>query len=158
MPVLRNARHEAFAQAVANGSTADQAYSSVGYKPDRHHAARLATNGHIKARIEEIKARVAEKAEWTAADRLIGLKEIYDTVKAQDPRTAIAAINEANKMQGSHAPAKMQHQGPKGGPVMVADISKLKGMTETELDVLERALIQIGLAEGNQAGEGEPED
>ena len=52
----------------------------------------------------------------------------------------------------------LEHTGRNGGPVMVADLSKLKGMTETELDVLERALIQIGLAEGNQAGEGEPED
>ena len=54
--------------------------------------------------------------------------------------------------------ASMQHTGPRGGPVQIADITRLKGMTQQELDVLERALVQIGLAEGDTGGEGEPED
>lgn len=54
--------------------------------------------------------------------------------------------------------ASVQHSGPKGGPVQIADVTRLKGMTEEELEVLERALVQIGLTEGDTSGTGEPED
>jgi hypothetical protein len=55
MPILRNtigskwqhsgsggrvARHEQFAQELAKGKAADDAYQAVGYKPDRGHASR----------------------------------------------------------------------------------------------------------------------
>lgn len=108
MPVLKNARHESMAQALAKGKTADEAYALAGYKPDRGNASRLTANDSIRARVEEIKARAAEKAEWTAADRLSALKDIFDREAQDDPRTAIAAIAEANKMQGSYAPAKAE--------------------------------------------------
>ncbi|MRG57800.1 hypothetical protein GF108_19725 [Phyllobacterium sp. SYP-B3895] len=51
-----------------------------------------------------------------------------------------------------------QLTGPRGGPLQVVDLSRLKGMTEQELEVLERALVQIGIAEGDQDGAGEQED
>jgi phage terminase small subunit len=117
MPVLKNARHEKFAQALAKGSTADDAYENAGFKPDRGHASRLAANGNVQARVGEIKSRAAEKAEWTAADRLVMLKVIAEKNIRADPRSTIAAIGEANKMQGSHAPAKLQHTGADGGPI-----------------------------------------
>ncbi|WP_454686850.1 hypothetical protein [Agrobacterium leguminum] len=158
MPVLKNARHETFAQGLAKGMTADEAYVSAGYKPDRGHASRLASNGNIRARVDEIKNRVAEKAEWSAADRLLSLKAIHDASANEDRRTAIAAIAEANKMQGSYAPTRQEHTGRNGGPVVVADLTRLKGMSDQELEVLERALVQIGIAEGDQDGEGEPQE
>lgn len=112
MPVLKNARHETFAQGLAKGLTADEAYVSAGYKPDRGHASRLAANGNIRARVDEIKSRAAEKAEWSAADRLLSLKAIHDASTKDDRRTAIAAIAEANKMQGSYAPTKTENGEP----------------------------------------------
>lgn len=48
--------------------------------------------------------------------------------------------------------------GPEGGPIQTIEITRLKGMSNEELEVLERALIQIGLAEGDQGGEREPEE
>lgn len=55
---------------------------------------------------------------------------------------------------------KRSHEvtGARGGPVQIADISRLKGMTSEELQILERALIQIGLADGDQGGTGEQEE
>ncbi|NLS08035.1 hypothetical protein HGP14_33060 [Rhizobium sp. P32RR-XVIII] len=51
MPVLKNARHEKFAQALAKGMTATDAYSEAGYKGDRTAAAsRLSTNVNINRR------------------------------------------------------------------------------------------------------------
>lgn len=41
MPVLHNARHEKFAQALAKGMTATDAYTEAGYKRDRTAAERL---------------------------------------------------------------------------------------------------------------------
>ena len=47
MPVLKNARHERFAQALARGMTATEAYTTAGYKCDRTAASRLSTNVNI---------------------------------------------------------------------------------------------------------------
>lgn len=128
MPVLRSAKHEAFAQAVATGKSATEAYEAAGFKPHRQNAARLMTNDDIVNRVAEIKNRVAEKAEWSAADRLLSLKAIHDASTTDDRRTAIAAIAEANKMQGSYAPTRQEHTGRGGGPIEYANL------TEEEID------------------------
>ncbi len=101
-----------FAQALAKGMTATDSYSAAGYKGDRTAASRLSTNVNITRRVDEIKNRVAEKAEWSAADRLLSLKAIHDATTNDDRRTAIAAIAEANKMQGSYAPTKTENGEP----------------------------------------------
>lgn len=49
---------EAFAQAVAKGMTATDAYSEAGYKGDRTAASRLSTNVNIASRVDQIKNRV----------------------------------------------------------------------------------------------------
>lgn len=108
MPCLKNARHEAFAQGLAKGLSAAEAYTKAGYQGDRTAASRLSTNVNVQRRVEEVKNRVAEKAEWTAAERLSSLRAIHDASLGNDRRTAIAAISEANKMQGSYAPAKTE--------------------------------------------------
>ena len=88
MPVLKNTRHEAFAQALAKGMTASDAYTAAGYKGDRTAASRLSTNVNVASRVDQIKNRVAEKAEWTAAERLSALKGIFDASAKEDRRTA----------------------------------------------------------------------
>jgi phage terminase small subunit len=61
--------------------------------------------------IAEARAKVAEKAEWSAVERLEALKRIALANEAEDARVAVSAISEANKMQGSHAPSKTEHSG-----------------------------------------------
>lgn len=112
MPVLKNARHEAFAQGLAKGLTAEQAYQEAGFKPHRGNASTLRANQNVLDRVAEIQSKAAEKAEWTAAERLQSLKTIHDAQRAADPRVAISAIAEANKMQGSHAPVKNENGEP----------------------------------------------
>ena len=119
--LLRNARHERFAQALAAGKTADEAYQDAGYKPDRGNASRLTANDSIRRRVEEITTRVAEKAEWTAADRLKMLDQIAKAALDKDPRVAVSAISEANKMQGSYPPAKSEVGKPGDFEKMDAD-------------------------------------
>jgi phage terminase small subunit len=119
MPVLRNAKYEAFAQAVAKGKSATEAYEEAGFKPHRQNAARLMTNDDVRKRVEEIQARVAEKAEWRSADRLRMLAIIAKGNLRKDPRSSIAAIAEANKMQGSHAVVRHQIGGITDNPIEV---------------------------------------
>jgi len=146
MPVLKNARHEQFAQALAKGMTAEQAYTEAGFKANRHNAAALARKQHISTRVEDIRIRVSDKAEWTAADRLAALKRIHSAAEGTDPRTAISAIAEANKMQGAYPPAKHQLSGTVG----TFDLTKV---TDADLAKLEAILGPIADAGGNQSGE-----
>lgn len=63
MPVLENARHERFAQALASGMSATDAYADAGYSGDRTAASRLSTNVNVQARVAEILSAGAERAE-----------------------------------------------------------------------------------------------
>jgi hypothetical protein len=54
MPVLASPRHEAFAHALARGSSATAAYVEAGYKQNRHNAAALARKQHISTRVDEL--------------------------------------------------------------------------------------------------------
>src|ERR1700674_4890895 len=58
MPVLRNGRHENFAQQIAGGKSTTDAYLLAGYKSSRlkarQHGYRLKTREDITARIQEL--------------------------------------------------------------------------------------------------------
>jgi hypothetical protein len=56
MPALPNARHEAFAQALARSMSASAAYGQAGFRPHRANAATLARKKHISVRVAEIQA------------------------------------------------------------------------------------------------------
>lgn len=76
MPVLTNARWERFAQELAKGKTADEAYQRAGFKANRGNATRLKANESVAARVDEILGKVAERAEITQADVLRELGRI----------------------------------------------------------------------------------
>lgn len=67
MPILENARHELFAQSLAKGKTADDAYALAGYKPNRGNASSLKANQNIDARVREILTNGANRAEISVA-------------------------------------------------------------------------------------------
>lgn len=67
MPILPNPRHEKFAQALAKGKTADEAYTDAGFKYNRGNAARLKANESIMKRVDELVSKGAEKAETSIA-------------------------------------------------------------------------------------------
>lgn len=62
MPVLKHAKHERFAQEVAQGKTAIEAYVTAGYKRDDGNASKLHARPEVKARIQEITGLGAERA------------------------------------------------------------------------------------------------
>jgi hypothetical protein len=61
MPVLKNPKHERFAQEVASGKTQVEAYEIAGYKPNDGNAAQLAKRPEISARVAEINGIAADK-------------------------------------------------------------------------------------------------
>ena len=54
MPILKNARHERFAQELAKGKSADAAYGEAGFKPNRGNATTLKHKQSIKNRVAEL--------------------------------------------------------------------------------------------------------
>jgi phage terminase small subunit len=63
MGPLTNQRYERFAEALAQGKTATEAYVLAGYKANDGNATRLKGNERILARVQEIVGRAAERAE-----------------------------------------------------------------------------------------------
>lgn len=58
---LANSRHEIFAQELAKGSYATDAYETAGFKRHDGNSSTLANRPDIEARVEEIRVKVAEK-------------------------------------------------------------------------------------------------
>ncbi len=94
MPILKNQRHERFAQNIAQGKTLVDAYQEAGYDSEplaaSASASRLLSNAKVSARVEEIKAkiveRVIEKSAITPAMviqelALLGFSNMADFVK-----------------------------------------------------------------------------
>src|SRR5713101_1892543 len=89
--VLRNPRHEQFAQLIATGKPPAEAYVCVGFSKAgaAASATRLLRNAPVKARVEELQHGVAQAAVTRVAiDRayvLAGLKENYRRAMQQEP-------------------------------------------------------------------------
>lgn len=87
MPVLRNPKHERYAQSMAAGKTATEAMADAGYADPRN-STRLTKNEEIRSRIDELQEKAAEKAlisrQWvierlvTNVDRAMQVEEIKD--------------------------------------------------------------------------------
>ena len=122
MSALKNPRHEAFAQAVALNAPASQAYRehvSGGKCSDRTaevEGSKLANNPETALRIEELRVKVAAKA-----DRKFDLsKEAWlerlariaaSAEESEDFSAATGALREIGKGAGHYAPEKVEHSG-----------------------------------------------
>lgn len=104
MPALSNAKHERFAQGLAKGKTADEAYAEAGYSPDRGNASRLTAKDNVARRVAELQERAAVRTEVTVADltsRLLAIaKKGEETSEAPMLSVARAAIMDAAKLNG----------------------------------------------------------
>lgn len=105
MPVLTNARHERFAQELAKGKTADEAYILAGFSENRGNATRLKSNESIQARIAEILQRGAARVEITQARVLeelgkIGFADIRKAVRWGDAISVADEDGEARIVNG----------------------------------------------------------
>ena len=90
MQPLDNQRHELFAQALAEGMSADAAYIKAGFLPHSGNASRLRGNESVQKRVKELQQRAAAKTEITVSQVLDALSDI-----------GFAEISEVNGMKVS---------------------------------------------------------
>jgi len=111
MPILKNSRHEKFAQAVAAGEHAGTAYIQAGYETTSPYvqASVLIRKPMVAARIAELKERACEKADITRAE-IIKILANYARSHPDDyPHdTRLRAIAQLTKMTGWDAPDKVE--------------------------------------------------
>jgi phage terminase small subunit len=101
MAPLRNTKHERFAQGLAEGRSADEAYSAAGYKADRAHASRLAANGRIRGRVAELQDAAATETQITIESLISEAANIQRlATEAGQHSAAIAALIAKAKLAG----------------------------------------------------------
>jgi phage terminase small subunit len=104
MPVLDNSRHEAFAQHLAKGLSASEAYTKAGYAESRSAASRLSTNVNISARVVELQTKSADRTVLTVAaltERLLAIAEKGESSdEAPLLSVARASLMDAAKLNG----------------------------------------------------------
>jgi phage terminase small subunit len=105
MPVLPNARHERFAQELAAGKSATEAYAIAGYKRDDGNAIRLTRNDKVKERVAELLKEAADKNGVT-----------IEKIVAELARIGFSDIRKAVRW---HSSLVQEEDNPDGGDVLV---------------------------------------
>lgn len=101
MPVLKNPRHERYAQELAKGKTLDEAYKLAGYSPNRGNATRLKANESVLSRVAEIQGRAAKRAEVTLTSLTEELEEArLIAVEKKQSAGAVSATMGKAKLHG----------------------------------------------------------
>lgn len=101
MAVLKNPKHERFAQELAKGSTATDAYVSAGYKSDRGAASRLSANVSIQERVAQLLSKGAERAEVTIESLITEADDIQRKALAKEQfAPAVSALTAKAKLAG----------------------------------------------------------
>ena len=101
MPVLKNARHEWFAQNLAKGMSATVAYEKAGYKPNGPNAGRMTKNDEIVERIAELQNRAAEKTGYTIVKATAELEEARELAATEkNPAAMVSASMGKAKVNG----------------------------------------------------------
>ncbi len=124
MPILKNTRHETFAQGLAKGKSATDAYAEAGYKGDRTAASRLSTNVNIVGRVKELQSEGAERTLVSIESLTVELEEARRLAMADEKgaSAAVAAVMGKAKLHGLLI-EKNEHTGKNGGPIEVRSLA-----------------------------------
>jgi phage terminase small subunit len=141
VPILPNARHEKFCQALIEGKTAGEAYISAGYRPNRANASVLKSKQNIAARVAEIQAGGADRAQVTVKSIIENLKRIAK--KAED-------LGDARGLQAARA--SWEGIAKISGLVVerreIGDPGEFARLTDAELNAsLQKQAIALGLSD-----------
>lgn len=125
MPPLPNQRHELFAQEIAKGKTATEAYQVAGYTPSEQNASRLTRNDKVQRRVVEIQERGAKRAEVTVESLIEEAEAARILAMAiEAPSAAIAAVREKGVLSGKRVERTASElTGKDGGPIETEDVS-----------------------------------
>lgn len=143
---LPNHRHERFAQALAKGHTATEAYRLAGYKGDRTAASRLSTKVNIADRVSELQGKAAKRVEVTVETLAAELEEARQRAIANDqPSAAVSATMGKAKLFGLLV--EKRHV---TGAIGTYDLTRV---SDDDLARLEEILGPLADAGGDQGGE-----
>jgi phage terminase small subunit len=133
---LKDERRERYCQELAKGLVQDEAYERAGFVRNRSHAARLAVKPEVRARVAELLARAAAKAEVTVADIARQLDEDREFArKKSSAAAAVSATLGKAKVLGLIV-ERQEHTGKGGGPI------EYRNLDEDEIDARLRALAE----------------
>lgn len=152
MPILKNPRHERFAQELAMGKSQTDAYLSAGYDADpetaRRAGSRLMTNEDITARVSELQQNGADKAEVTVLSLLAEAEQARALAIADKQfAAAIAAIREKGVLSGRRVERSERGQ-PGEFESMNAD--ELRDSIARDLETLGRQDLAAALIGGKR--------
>ena len=94
MLILKNPRHEAFAQALARGMSANAAYVEAGYKPNRHNAAALAREQHISTRVAGLQEQQLAMHQQATSEAAANAKVTIESLIAEAEAARTKAMSE----------------------------------------------------------------
>jgi len=128
MPALDNPKHERFAQELAKGVSAREAYKTAGYETKSDAAtdaaaSRLLSDVKVQARVAQIQERAAIRTEITVAsitERLLAIATKGEaSTEAPLLSVARASLMDAAKLNGL-VTDKQEHTGANGHPLLPA--------------------------------------
>jgi phage terminase small subunit len=161
MPVLKNPRHERFAQLLANGKSATDAYAQAGYTPSHSNGAWLARKEEISSRVAELNREAFERERATAAaaaERAAVTRQGLIEMAQEIRKGAIAdgqwgAAVAATKEIGVLAGIRIERS-ERGGPgefdwLDKLSVEELKALADGKLDI-------ASYRQGDAAASGQP--
>ena len=152
MPVLKNARHERFAQAVAKGMSAAAAFAAAGFCPNPQNAGRLTKNETVRNRITELQTKASERTVVTVESLTKEFEEARAlAIQKGQISAAVQATTGKAKLAGLMIDTR-RHTGPNGGPIEI----NLSGIPDDKLDAIEAALTTLAGTTGGapETGQG----
>jgi hypothetical protein len=150
MPALRNPRWENYAQELAAGKPARDAYVLAGYKFNEGNASRLKSNEKLIARVKELAERTAANA---AARAQVTVESILDEL--EDARKQAAEINQPSAAVSATV-AKAKLAGLIVDRKEVGKPGEFEGMNVDELrEHVSRAIEKLGIGAESVGEEGE---
>jgi len=148
MPVLKNPKHEKFAQELAKGVAAVQAYVNAGYEPHKANPHRLSENESVRSRVAELQERASKSVDITVASLTkMYLEDRKLATELGQPSAAKGCLDSLAKLHGLMIDRKET-----GGP---GDFAR---MSDDELDrFISAREDRIGYGQAREALEEEPE-
>jgi hypothetical protein len=148
MPALKNPRHEKFAQELAQGRTADEAYAAAGYTPNRGNATRMKANESIRSRLAELQAKSADAVNMTAADIARQLDEDREFARQNGSAAAAVSATMGKAKVLGLVVDRAELTGRGGGPIQTEKVSAR--------DLLADKLAGIAARRGPDGDTGKP--
>lgn len=154
MPVLKNPRHERYVQGRVKGLPTTDAYLAAGYKCSRLNAeknsARLEHRPDVQARMAELMARAAERAELTAADVIaelwkVATANLVDFIRVQEDGTAVVDLSGMTREQAAAMSEIVTEVYNEGVGEDAREVKKIRFKLHSKLDALGKLMDHFGL-------------